>query len=72
MQVSPPEPENKNLRMCSHHNNEDKDFEACNGTQNVTDDREEKEEDGNKGEDWDEVTWLDLNYCKRVCIEILV
>lgn len=42
--------------MSSHHNNEDKDFEACDGTQNVTDDREEKEEDGNKGEDWDEVT----------------
>lgn len=42
--------------MSSHHNNEDKGFEACDGTQNVTDDREEKEEDGNKGEDWDEVT----------------
>uniref|UniRef100_A0AAX7SV59 PB1 domain-containing protein n=1 Tax=Astatotilapia calliptera TaxID=8154 RepID=A0AAX7SV59_ASTCA len=54
--VSPPEPENKNLRMSSHHNNEDKDFEACDGTQNVTDDREEKEEDGNKGEDWDEIS----------------
>ncbi|XP_012776085.2 NBR1 autophagy cargo receptor a isoform X2 [Maylandia zebra] len=54
--ISPPEPENKNLRMSSHHNNEDKDFEACDGTQNVTDDREEKEEDGNKGEDWDEIS----------------
>ncbi|XP_039869931.1 NBR1 autophagy cargo receptor a isoform X1 [Simochromis diagramma] len=54
--ISPPEPENKNLRMSSRHNNEDKDFEACDGTQNVTDDREEKEEDGNKGEDWDEIS----------------
>ncbi|XP_005725893.1 NBR1 autophagy cargo receptor a isoform X2 [Pundamilia nyererei] len=54
--ISPPEPENKNLRMSSHHNNEDKGFEACDGTQNVTDDREEKEEDGNKGEDWDEIS----------------
>ncbi|XP_005913710.1 NBR1 autophagy cargo receptor a isoform X3 [Haplochromis burtoni] len=54
--ISPPEPENENLRMSSHHNNEDKDFEACDGTQNVTDEREEKEEDGNKGEDWDEIS----------------
>ncbi|XP_031600391.1 NBR1 autophagy cargo receptor a isoform X2 [Oreochromis aureus] len=54
--ISPPEPENKNLHMSSHHNNEDKDFEVCDGTQNVADDREEKEEDGNKGEDWDEIS----------------
>ncbi|CAI5658242.1 NBR1 autophagy cargo receptor a isoform X2 [Oreochromis niloticus] len=54
--ISPPEPENKNLHMSSHHNNEDKNFEVCDGTQNVTDDREEKEEDGNKGEDWDEIS----------------
>ncbi|XP_063338686.1 NBR1 autophagy cargo receptor a isoform X2 [Pelmatolapia mariae] len=52
--ISPPEPENKNLRMS--YNNEDKDFEVCDGTQNVTDDREEKEEDGIKGEDWDEIS----------------
>ncbi|XP_069016244.1 NBR1 autophagy cargo receptor a isoform X7 [Embiotoca jacksoni] len=46
------EPENENLHISSHHNNEDKEMSATMET--MKDDQEEKEEGGAKGEDWDE------------------
>ncbi|XP_030610305.1 NBR1 autophagy cargo receptor a isoform X1 [Archocentrus centrarchus] len=54
--ISPLEPENKNLHISSLHYSEDKEFVVSDPTQNMTDDREEKEEGRSKREDWDEVS----------------
>lgn len=43
---------NENLHNSSHHDKEDEDVVVLDDLQNI---KEEKEEGGTKGEDWDEV-----------------
>lgn len=47
----------ENLRVSSHHDNEDEEAMVLDDLQNMRDPQEEKEEGGTKGEDWEEVSF---------------
>ncbi|XP_051272576.1 NBR1 autophagy cargo receptor a isoform X1 [Dicentrarchus labrax] len=50
------EPANENLRIGSHHDNEDEEVMVLNDLQKMRDPLEEKAEGGTRGEDWEEVS----------------